>query len=627
MENMKHRPFYKFKPWDDDHAPDVSITNSQTGSSADGCFRYPVSLDPAHGAHQPDVLVEHHLRLLLDLLVPTSGHQEVMVDGFKLLNDSEKIHPITFSEGEKTSPKIQPRDVYEPRIGYIQHLLESLLGIVELEADGKPIAVDGFRLRNLSAWLTSGGGVSDILAHAASRCNLSCRFCYNKGTTPALKPITGNPEDEFQTIRHRIQHYIPGSGLNIFPDMASPCEMLAHPRISDILLQLREKTGECFRISTNGSTLTPEMIEVLASVKPVYLDISLNSASTARRQWLMNDHTPEITINAPELLEKNDIPYSLVIVPWPFPSTIEMIDDLEKTLAFAEHHHPTLIQISLPGYTRHMLPENLGFGEEVWMAIKQCVKNRRYRMNCPVVLRPGLYEEFDTPEKVNEPTLIGVIENSPLDLAGIGMNDRILGINGIPVKNRRQAKKLFTILHQSDLKTTRIRVSRNGAPMDIPVDISRWEYPYLPSAVTHLGAVFSSGGIPESWPDLLRREIAIRSAAKVLLLTSKLIRPSLEMMLAKIPWFSNIDLHLAVPENRYFGGNIFMGDLLVVEDIISAVKEFTSSTTITPDLVVMPSSPFHISGWGRDLTGRVYLDIERVLNIPVALVPCDPIFD
>jgi hypothetical protein len=69
-----------------------------------------------------------------------------------------------------------------------------------------------------------------------------------------------------------------------------------------------------------------------------------------------------------------------------------------------------------------------------------------------------------------------------------------------------------------------------------------------------------------------------------------------------------------------------MGDLLTVEDFVFAVNKFMERN-IRPDLVVLPSSPFYLSGCGRDLTGRVYLDIERSLNIPVALVECDPIFD
>ena len=70
-----------------------------------------------------------------------------------------------------------------------------------------------------------------------------------------------------------------------------------------------------------------------------------------------------------------------------------------------------------------------------------------------------------------------------------------------------------------------------------------------------------------------------------------------------------------------------MGDLMVVQDFIEAIKDFTDEEGICPDLVVIPSSPFHLSGWGRDLTGRVYKEIERLTEIPVALVECDPIFD
>jgi hypothetical protein len=626
LENMKPRQSCKHDVPAHD-AREAELTGRITGSSVGDGFRYPITLDPGRGANHPDAVIEDHLRQLLDLLVPMSGNRKFAIDGYRMLNDPGTVRKIEFSENGNLPADTGPTDVYEPRIGYIRRLLETLLTVVDLESEGRPVRVDGFRLKDLSPWMTSGGGVSDILAHAATRCNLSCRFCYNRGTTPALTLRYENPSDEYRTITRRIAHYVPGSGLNIFPDMASPCEMLDHPRISDILVQLREKTGECFRISTNGSTLTPQLVDMLAAAGPVYLDISINSASPARRRWLMRDENPEVAINAPGLLESHGIPYSLVIVPWPFPSISEMIDDLDRTFDFISHHHPTLVQISLPGYTRTLLPEKLGFGEDAWAAVKQYVKNRRSLSNCPIVMRPGLYEEYDLPERINVPSLIGVIENSPLDTAGIQKNDRIVKINGIPVKNRPQARSLLTVLHQSDLKTTRIGVLRDGESLDIPVDLCRRGYPYLPEAVTHLGAVFSSGGIPESWMDHLRETVSLGSAKSVLLLTSRLIRPALELMISKTPWFSTIDLHLAVPENRYFGGNISMGDLLVVEDIISAVKEFITDRKITPDLIVLPASPFHMSGWGRDLTGRVWLDIERALGIPVALVPCDPLFD
>ena len=70
-----------------------------------------------------------------------------------------------------------------------------------------------------------------------------------------------------------------------------------------------------------------------------------------------------------------------------------------------------------------------------------------------------------------------------------------------------------------------------------------------------------------------------------------------------------------------------MGDLLVVSDYICAIEKFISEEKIQPDLVLIPTSPFHLSGWNRDLTGRVYLEIERHTKIPVALIGCETIFD
>ena len=70
-----------------------------------------------------------------------------------------------------------------------------------------------------------------------------------------------------------------------------------------------------------------------------------------------------------------------------------------------------------------------------------------------------------------------------------------------------------------------------------------------------------------------------------------------------------------------------MGDLLVVQDFIEAIEESVAERGSRPDLVLVPSSPFHVGRWGRDLEGREYLEIERRTGVPVALVECEPIFD
>ena len=42
----------------------------------------------------------------------------------------------------------------EPRVELIESMLKSILDVVELEFDGQPVRVDGFRPRNIDDWRT-----------------------------------------------------------------------------------------------------------------------------------------------------------------------------------------------------------------------------------------------------------------------------------------------------------------------------------------------------------------------------------------------------------------------------------------------------------------------------------------
>ncbi|MBW1888718.1 MAG: DUF512 domain-containing protein, partial [Deltaproteobacteria bacterium] len=188
-------------------------------------------------------------------------------------------------------------------------------------------------------------------------------------------------------------------------------------------------------------------------------------------------------------------------------------------------------------------------------------------------------------------------------------------------------RSLLTILHQSDLREASLSIQLDGTRLDLDLNLSDSDYPYTPETATHLGMIFSSLGIPQEWFERLKEVISARGAKEVLVLTSALVRPFMEKSISQNGFLSGVRTRIRVPGNHYFGGNITMGDLMVVQDFIDAIEEFMDSGEVEPDLVVIPSSPFHLSGWGRDLTGRVYLDIERSTGIPVALVECEPIFD
>ncbi len=341
----------------------------------------------------------------------------------------------------------------------------------------------------------------------------------------------------------------------------------------------------------------------------------------------MRDPHPETALSAPAALQSARIPYSVVIVPWPFPSVEEMVEDLVSTVAFSAQFNPAFIQISLPGYSERFSKETLFDREEVWNRVKDEIQHLRPLTDCPLILRPGLFEEYLDPEAVDTPRLIGVIKNSPAAGAGLGIGDRLTAINGLPIKTRPQALSLLGLVQDSLLERVSVTVARPGGPDDLSLELNNFAYPFDPKIVPYAGCVFPSSGIPLDWTAQLRNLILKEQAREVLILTSTLVRPTLEKRIRETLFPTEVKLYLRVPPNRCLGGNIFMGDLLMVEDFIVAVKDFLEEGLVSPDLVVIPSSPFHMSGWGRDLSGRVYKDIERVTGIPVGLIECDPIFD
>jgi hypothetical protein len=151
-------------------------------------------------------------------------------------------------------------------------------------------------------------------------------------------------------------------------------------------------------------------------------------------------------------------------------------------------------------------------------------------------------------------------------------------------------------------------------------------YPYVPETDHHWGMIFPGSGFRPSVLEDLKTLIARHHAKKVLLLSSTLVKPVFLQLLRESSLFGGVQIQVEVPENRYFAGNICMGDLLVVQDFIEAIREYLRNNP-PPDLVVIPSSPFSLGQWRRDLEGRAFAEVERSVGLPVALLDCEPIYD
>jgi len=619
------------------------------GMGADYSFGY--RLDPPRRRERLHVdalteFVRSQLCNLLDIIVPCNGEAEIKVDGFKFLGPDGGVHGLYADRGHSGE---RSRDsggngsgagaaygnlanaaLYEPRIDYIARQLRDILDLVDLESDGGPVAIDGFRLKNHEDWASSRvANPSDILLHASSSCDLNCVFCYNRDTIDSLAWRRRSPDEELGELEARLSCYNARAGRGLFPSYGSPYEFLSNPHALRILRELRRKTPAAFRICTNGTRLNESTIAQLEELSPVYLEVSLNSSSPARRAMLMGDNQPGTAIGSLALLRRYGVPYSVTVVLWPVPSLEEALDDLAMTAAYAEDNLAALVQVNLPGYTRRSFPQPPFDTGTVWGRTVDYVRGLRERGACPVVIRPSLYEENVTRDRKNVPEVIGTVVNSPAARCGLERGDVIIAVNGILVANRAQARDLLSILQDNGTGGKTLTVKRGGRLLELEIRPGDRRYPFTPGTGTHLGAVFLGTGFREGNLGRMRDILLARRPREALLLSSTLVKPTLEQMLEENPLYipGGTKLHIGVPENNSLGGNIILGDLLLVQDFIDFIKRYLGSVNGKIDLILIPSSPFYLSGWGRDLSGRPYLDIEREVKIPVELIECDPMWD
>ncbi|MDY7019340.1 MAG: radical SAM protein [Chloroflexota bacterium] len=627
-------------------------------------FRYKLDLESEGRQvyhHRPAELVRHILESLLGIIVPLKAGSDVNIDGFRWLMDKQRNYEIfpglsltssISQEQNKSDPTERKQSIslkanakqssyqnarnvafYEPRIDLIKNLLESLLPLVELERDGQVIDIDGFRLRNLQDWLVpSSGDPGEVFDYAGSHCNCSCVFCCNRGNISSVATadnLNRAAEEEFEEMKTRIKHFSPQARSALFAGLDTVYEVTAHPYFLEVMRLLRVKTSQPFRITTNGSNLTPEVVAELVKLKPIYLYLSLNSSSPQRRQKLMKDSKPEIAINALPLLRQHGVPYATVIVPWPVETIDEMLEDFSSTVAYAAKNETHLIEVNLPGYSKYFSSTNLFSLDSVWKAIVSRTRELREICNCPIIAMPTLYEENLYQGRKNLAEIIGVVKNSPAYLGGLTKGDLVLKINNFSIRNRPQARDILYMLNQSQINEITIAVQRNSQTREISLDLTNYSYPYSGEIDAHMGIIFRGTGLRMSYIEDLKQIIQAHKAKRVLFLSSALVKPTLEQCLSESHLFGNsqIKIDIEVPQNRFFGGNIFMGDLLVVQDFIDCINECIMKKGEKPDLVVIPSSPFNLNGWGRDLTGRVYLDIERKTGVPVELLSCSTIYD
>jgi MoaA/NifB/PqqE/SkfB family radical SAM enzyme len=548
----------------------------------------------------------------------------------------------------KNNPRPLPRGyesvdsivITEPRIEAIRRELQALLEVVSLEADGRAIEIDGFRLRDPAMWADYPTSLSDIFWHLSSVCNFNCDFCYEKGNPPDF-PIQDVPrmasDEEIET---RLRHYDPERKTGIFTVRSSINEPFANRNALRFLRAMRERSpDELISFVTNGSYLTEDVVRGLSGLQPLFFNLSLYSTDPAIRRDVLRDLRGAQAVEAVERLKRHQIPFMTNLVMWP---SIPF-QDMERTIHYMADNRATVVRVCLGGYSKYLPMDIEPFrADDYWPQVVREVERIRNRYEVPILIEPNSYVRHDTEAWVD-----GVIRDSPAQRAGIRRGDCIVAVDGERITSRMQL-------------LSRLRRSGEGASYRPPGVTAMLESPfgepdefvgleirsrdghvrsvrlerYEPSCI----ATYPYGAIA-AYRDFMyglvltdclrysalleaRTIMARHGARKVLVLSSTMVEPMVRHMLDRTDAFGGFEVALRVARNGYFGGTINIGDLLVVEDFIEAIRRHVAEECGEPDLVLIPASPFSSGPWGRDLTGRPWTDIERAAQTPVELIPC-----
>jgi pyruvate-formate lyase-activating enzyme len=524
----------------------------------------------------------------------------------------------------------------EPRIEAIRRQLAALLQVVQLESDGEPVKIDGFRLRDPSHWADYPTSLSDIFWHLSSVCNFYCDFCYEKGNPPDF-PIQDLPrmatEEEIDT---RLRHYDPDRQQGLFTLRTSINEPFANKRAIEFLTRMRERApDELISFVTNGSYLNEDIVSQLAALQPLFFNLSIYSTDAIIRREVLRDMRGDGAVRAVRLLARHEIPYMTNLVMWP---SIPF-DDMERTIAFMAEHRATVVRVCLGGYSRYIEMAAEPFTvEEYWPRVVAAVEALRDRYDVPLLIEPNAYVRQDT-----EAIVDGVVEDSPAARAGIHRGDRIVTLDGEAIHSRMQLLSalrrsgghtpyrppgvgaMINALPGAGRHTVTVELECGGEHRVVTLDrydpdaMATYPYGAIADCNDFMHGLVLTDCLRYSSLQDARRRIERRGAQRPLLLSSVMIEPMVQYMLEKSGAFAGLDVAIRAARNNFFGGTINAGDLLVVADFVDAIEAFRDEGG-DPDLVLLPASPFSSSPWMRDLTGTPWTEIERRAGVPVELV-------
>lgn len=502
--------------------------------------------------------------------------------------------------------------VPEPRLSHMASLLQQILQVVELEHQGQPVAVDGFRLRDLEMWRSHTTNTAmNALTPISSVCNSRCQFCFEENV-PYARERSLMSVAEAET---RLRYFDPADGSGLFPSNRNHMETFVHPEaVSIIEMARRRDPGKVFWITTNGSHFTEQTVARLARLGPLIFKLSLNSANAdVNRELMKTGALTETAINAPRLLQKYGLPYVGGIVAWPTLS----LDDIAETARYLDRHDAYSIRIRLP-LTHKWLNHQMAVDFDAhWRQVGDFAHALRREVATPIIVEPPLYWLDPI-----VPEIDGVIRRSPAALAGLRAGDLVRAIDGRPVRTRVESEALLDRLHMAKRAEVEVEVERDGRRLRVVLrdDPAVTAYPYSSDGFFR-GENYGILHIEDFRLNHIQKAIDTidrHGARNVLLFSSAIMAPVFQTIVAAVPEFRDrlepVNLYVATIDDNSFGGNYHLMDSRIVADYERVVRRHVESG-LPVDLVLVPNA--FGSEWGTDVYGRSLSELTMRFGVPV----------
>ncbi|MFW5719114.1 MAG: DUF512 domain-containing protein [Halanaerobium sp.] len=432
----------------------------------------------------------------------------------------------------------------------------------------------------------------DNILPITSICKLNCIFCSHKNNPPEVETYSfGHLEKDL--IKTMIEFLNPEQPVFIGESASKIIEgePFVHPDIYQILKYLRQRWPELeIKITSSGSFIESKKVELLKTLEPLELNISLNAPAPEERVFLMNDSRPDNVFNIIAELKKVELNFSASIVSM---HHLKGFDYLKRTFDFLAEYPPETLRVFMAGFS-HYADKQVIAGVNEYQRLNQFIENNRSNYSYPIIIEPQLLDKLEA--EIKE-----ILDNSPAARSELKAEDVIVRVNQEDVESRvdafykiKTARNPKVEIRRSGLKKTIVieKKENKDSGLIMSYDLNLQEKQALEAYAA------------ESYKNKKGATVILASEAGYSLLKN-LLRKYLA---------ANSKLKLLKVKNKFFGASIIAAGLLTNFDLIKSLNQIESKI----EKIILPEIIYDY--YGNDLLGYHYSELEERFKAEIILI-------